>query len=132
MIERCVCCGEEIPEGRQVCLKCERMTNNMKHCEDCIHDEVCGMWAVDTGYPFVNANNCVHYKAKAIVKSEAIKEFAERLKKQINSLEWKANTARKTLPIDFVKKQIEWILKDVSIETIDELVQEMVGDEDGE
>ena len=36
----------------------------MKHCEDCIHDEVCGMWAVDTGYPFVNADTCVHYKAK--------------------------------------------------------------------
>lgn len=23
MTERCVCCGEEIPEGRQICLKCE-------------------------------------------------------------------------------------------------------------
>lgn len=36
----------------------------MKHCEDCIHDEVCGMWAVDSGIPFVNADTCVHYKAK--------------------------------------------------------------------
>lgn len=35
----------------------------MKHCEDCIHDEVCGMWAVDSGIPFVNADTCVHYKA---------------------------------------------------------------------
>jgi hypothetical protein len=24
MEERCVCCGESIPEGRQVCLKCEQ------------------------------------------------------------------------------------------------------------
>ena len=39
----------------------------MKHCEDCIHDEVCNMWAVDTGYPFVNADTCVHYKAKSDV-----------------------------------------------------------------
>ena len=22
---RCVCCGEEVPEGRMVCLKCEEM-----------------------------------------------------------------------------------------------------------
>ena len=39
----------------------------MKHCEDCIHDEVCGMWAVDSGIPFANADNCVHYKAKSDV-----------------------------------------------------------------
>ena len=23
--EHCVCCGDTIPEGRQICLKCERM-----------------------------------------------------------------------------------------------------------
>lgn len=39
----------------------------MKHCEDCIHDEVCGMWAVDSGIPFVNADTCGHYKASADV-----------------------------------------------------------------
>lgn len=39
----------------------------MKYCEDCIHDEVCGMWAVDSGIPFVNADTCVHYKAKSDV-----------------------------------------------------------------
>lgn len=25
--ERCVCCGEIIPEGRQVCILCERKAN---------------------------------------------------------------------------------------------------------
>ena len=25
--ERCVCCGDVIPEGRQTCYKCERVTN---------------------------------------------------------------------------------------------------------
>ena len=39
----------------------------MKQCEDCIHDEVCNMWAVDSGIPFVNADTCVHYKAKSDV-----------------------------------------------------------------
>ena len=24
MVDRCVCCGEIIPEGRQVCLLCEK------------------------------------------------------------------------------------------------------------
>lgn len=26
--EFCVCCGEEIPEGRQVCYNCERKYSN--------------------------------------------------------------------------------------------------------
>jgi predicted nucleic acid-binding Zn ribbon protein len=28
MEDRCVCCGEIIPEGRQVCAKCEYEINN--------------------------------------------------------------------------------------------------------
>lgn len=26
MVDRCVCCGEIVPEGRMVCWKCEHMT----------------------------------------------------------------------------------------------------------
>lgn len=26
-VDRCVCCGEIIPEGRQVCILCERKAN---------------------------------------------------------------------------------------------------------
>lgn len=26
--EYCICCGTEIPEGRQVCPNCEEMVNN--------------------------------------------------------------------------------------------------------
>ena len=28
--DRCVCCGEIVPEGRQVCLQCENGTSNNK------------------------------------------------------------------------------------------------------
>lgn len=46
-VNRCVCCGATIPEGRQVCSICERDTNifkkckwikvdgNYEHCKDC-------------------------------------------------------------------------------------------------
>lgn len=27
MVDRCVCCGEIVPEGRQVCPSCERKAN---------------------------------------------------------------------------------------------------------
>ena len=30
MCDRCVCCGEIIPEGRQVCPKCEKMANEKR------------------------------------------------------------------------------------------------------
>lgn len=33
--ERCVCCGEIIPEGRQVCLLCERKVRNAVHKRWC-------------------------------------------------------------------------------------------------
>ena len=62
------------------------------------------------------------------IKAEAVKEFAERLKERFLSLEYGANTTRKTLPIAFVKDQIKWIMHEVSVETIDNLVKEMVGE----
>ena len=31
----CVCCGVEIPEGRQVCPNC----NNIRNCYTCIHKD---------------------------------------------------------------------------------------------
>lgn len=36
--ERCICCGEIIPEGRQVCIKCENeITDTL---EDSSRDEL--------------------------------------------------------------------------------------------
>ena len=61
--------------------------------------------------------------AKA-TRNEAIKEFAYRLKKEFLTLEYQVNTTRKTLPIDYVKDQIKWLLQEVSIDIIDSLVEE--------
>ena len=32
--ERCVCCGEQIPEGRQVCWACEYGIQNFKETKE--------------------------------------------------------------------------------------------------
>lgn len=58
-------------------------------------------------------------------RKKAVNEFAERLKERFYSLEYKVNTKRTTLPIDFVKDQMEWIFNSVCAETIDNLVKEM-------
>ena len=68
-----------------------------------------------------SCNRCKHREA------EAVKEFAERLKERFLNLEYRANTTRKTLPIAFVKDQTKWVMHEVSIETIDNLVKEMAG-----
>lgn len=30
VVNPCVCCGREVPEGRQVCLKCEELARKKK------------------------------------------------------------------------------------------------------
>ena len=37
MIERCVCCGAEIPEGRMICPACERAIIP-DDCKECPHN----------------------------------------------------------------------------------------------
>lgn len=67
---------------------------------------------------------CSNFKTVEQIKSEAYKEFAKKLKKEFLTLEYQVNTTRKTLPIDFVKDQIKWLLQEVSIDIIDSLVEE--------
>lgn len=33
-----------------------------RKCCDCVHDNVCSMWAVVSGIPFVNSETCEHFK----------------------------------------------------------------------
>lgn len=63
-------------------------------------------------------------------KKQAVREFAEKLKESFNSLEYASSkTKRKTLNVDVVKSQMDWVLHEVTAKEIDDLVKEMVGDE---
>ena len=33
-----------------------------KHCDNCIHNDVCNDWAHTSGIPFVNYETCEYYK----------------------------------------------------------------------
>jgi hypothetical protein len=39
MSNRCVCCGSEIPEGRQVCPTCEEAHGTITKIETCFYDK---------------------------------------------------------------------------------------------
>lgn len=65
----------------------------------------------------------------SLIKAEAIKEFAERLKEHIEDLEYKANTPRKTVSVQTLYDQINWVLNEVIPNTIDGALKEMVGED---
>lgn len=60
-----------------------------------------------------------------------INEFAEKLIKNFNDLEYSANTPRKTVEVDELRAQMDWILHDVAIKTIKEAVKEYAESENG-
>lgn len=82
----------------------------------------------------VGNNSEIHSKSAkdydnliANIKSEAIQDFAERLKESFLDLDVQINTGkRKTIPVDEYIKQSEWLLHEVAIQEIDNLVKEMM------
>lgn len=80
----------------------------------------------------VGNNSEIHSKSAkdydnliANIKSEAIQEFAERLKQSFLDLDVQINTGkRKTIPVDEHIKQSEWLLHEVAIQEINNLVKE--------
>ena len=58
-------------------------------------------------------------------QSKAIKEFAERLKSKLDSLEFRTKTHRKTVPTKFCDDNVNWVLHECVPGDIDTLVKEM-------
>lgn len=63
--------------------------------------------------------------ARKIIKSEAIKDFAKRLKSKLNDLEFRTKTHRKTVPTKFCDNNANWVMHECVSEEIDKLVKEM-------
>lgn len=59
MDNHCVCCGEIIPEGRQVCPICEKGNDMDKYdiCDSCTHRPVCSIYRATGG-----VKNCGHHR----------------------------------------------------------------------
>lgn len=63
--------------------------------------------------------------ARKIIKSEAIRDFAKRLKSKLNNLEFRTKTHRKTVPTKFCDDNANWVMHECVPEEIDKLVREM-------
>ena len=55
-----------------------------------------------------------------------IENFSEELIKRFNDLEYRANTPRKTIRVDELKSQMDWILHEVAINTIKEFTEKFM------
>lgn len=73
----------------------------------------------------------LYEEAKGVVRAEAIKEFAERLKESISNMEYTANIKRKTVSVETLYTQVNWVFHEIVPKTIDSLVKEMTEGEDG-
>ena len=69
-------------------------------------------------------------KIEKQIKSEAYKEFTEKLKEEFLILQYNAKTDRKNVKIEELKEQMDWLLHTVAIETVENLLKEMVGEEE--
>jgi flagellar hook-basal body complex protein FliE len=69
--------------------------------------------------------NSVAYSEKLLKdRDNAIKDFAEKLKKKIHNLEYTTNLNRKTVPVEALMDQGNWILHDVVINVIDAMLKD--------
>lgn len=55
-----------------------------------------------------------------------IKDFAKELIERFNDLEYNANTPRKTVKVDELRVQMDWILHEVAPKTIKEFAEKYV------
>lgn len=62
-------------------------------------------------------------------KTEACKEFTEKLKEEFLNLQYNAKTDRKNVKIEELKEQMDWLLHTVAIETVENLLKETVGEQ---
>ena len=62
-------------------------------------------------------------------KSEAIKDVVDKVRMHIEALEYKANTPPKTVPVQTLYDQVNWILKEVIPQTIDGVLKELEGED---
>lgn len=60
-----------------------------------------------------------------VIRLQAIKEFAKRLKSKVNDLEFRTKTHRKTVPTKFCDDNANWVMHECIPKEIDNLVKEM-------
>lgn len=73
---------------------------------------------------------CTQWKCDcANIETQAVEQFAERLKEKFNDTEYRAKTKRKTISVEELKAQMNWILHEVVVKNIDETLKEFINEQ---
>ena len=72
-------------------------------------------------------SNCPIDDEVTKAKADTVREIFEKIEKRIASLEYQANTQRKTISVEELKAQVNWILHEVVPQTLAELKKEAHG-----
>lgn len=138
------CCNEK--KGESCELKCPIFC--LTNCSDDLHEAALdlierqkaeierlskpqGVTFLANGIEIHAKGSGEYYKFKRLVKSEAITEFAEMLKTTFKQMEYTANVKRKTVTVDELICQTNWIIREALIDVIDELLSEMTEGNNG-
>ena len=68
------------------------------------------------------------WEACEAVKTKVAREIFEEIEESISSLEYIARTPRKTVSVEELKSQVDWVLHDVVLQTIAELKKKYTED----
>ena len=120
IIKALECCG------RENCNGCPYRTDKLCHQGNPMIRDACDLikcQKAEIQDLEIKNEHLVCFLAEA--RKDAIKEFAERLKKDLCDLEFNANTERKTIRVSELREQVDWVLHTVFIEIIDNRANEM-------
>ena len=99
----------------------ERLQNTIISLSDYL--DIVGIDKTDTS--IVRTATELNAQIRTDIKIKDREEFVDRLKTHIAALEYNADTPRKTVPIETLYAQVNWILKDIIPKTIDNALKEM-------
>lgn len=68
-----------------------------------------------------DATEAAYKNGYAKGKADAVREIFEEIDKKIASMEYNANTPRKTVKVEELKEQVDWVLHTVIPQTLAEL-----------
>ena len=102
-------------------VSCIVNINILKEALDTIKEQKAEIESLKVGLAKCSIRLDNLYKTADEIKSEAIKEFVEKLKERLNNLEYHENSDRKTVTKTKLYNVVNWIMHEVVPDEIDNL-----------
>lgn len=95
----------------------------MERCEKCLYRKNCQYLAK---HKTTEVSGCTAFWSEADFKSEIAKEIFAKINSGIDSLEYNVKTFRKTVKVEELQEQVNWVLHEVVPKTLATIEKEYV------